>query len=62
MTSTVEDNRQVASEVRAAGINEALTVMPDEKGHFGPYGGQFVSEILMTALAELDQALSSPQE
>ena len=56
MTSTVEDNRQVASEVRAAGINEALTVMPDEKGHFGPYGGQFVSEILMTALAELDQA------
>ena len=27
--------------------------LPDEKGHFGPYGGKFVAETLMTALEEL---------
>lgn len=28
--------------------------MPDLRGHFGPYGGRFVSETLMDALEELD--------
>lgn len=28
---------------------------PDAKGHFGPYGGRFVSETLMPALDELEQ-------
>ena len=28
---------------------------PDTKGHFGPYGGRFVSETLMSALDELDE-------
>ena len=27
--------------------------LPDERGHFGPYGGVFVAETLMAALAEL---------
>ncbi len=30
--------------------------MPDQRGHFGPYGGIFVSETLMGALSELTQA------
>ncbi|MEN8213994.1 MAG: tryptophan synthase subunit beta [Pseudomonadota bacterium] len=30
--------------------------MPDQRGHFGPYGGIFVSETLMGALSELDEA------
>ncbi|WP_341675181.1 tryptophan synthase subunit beta [Niveibacterium sp. SC-1] len=30
--------------------------LPDEHGHFGPYGGIFVSETLMPALAELNAA------
>ncbi len=30
--------------------------MPDERGHFGPYGGRFVSETLMAALDELRDA------
>ena len=30
--------------------------MPDDKGHFGPYGGIFVSETLMEALTELRDA------
>ncbi|MCK4742781.1 MAG: tryptophan synthase subunit beta [Sulfuriflexus sp.] len=30
--------------------------MPDERGHFGPYGGRFVSETLMAAIEELTEA------
>jgi len=33
--------------------NESL---PDEKGHFGPYGGKFVAETLMGPLQELTEA------
>ena len=29
--------------------------LPDKRGHFGPYGGTFVSETLMLALDELNQ-------
>ena len=32
-----------------------LTSYPDQHGHFGPYGGRFVPETLMTALLELEQ-------
>jgi len=31
-------------------------MLPDPLGHFGPYGGQFVPETLMTALKELEAA------
>mgnify|MGYP002760770736 FL=1 len=30
--------------------------LPDERGHFGPYGGTFVAETLMAPLAELRAA------
>ena len=30
--------------------------MPDERGHFGPYGGKFVAETLMLPIAELNEA------
>jgi tryptophan synthase beta chain len=30
-----------------------LAALPDQRGHFGPYGGMFVPETLMTALNEL---------
>ncbi len=30
--------------------------MPDEKGHFGPYGGMFVAETLMLPIQELNAA------
>ncbi|MBS3934529.1 MAG: tryptophan synthase subunit beta [Sulfuritalea sp.] len=33
--------------------------MPDERGHFGKYGGVFVAETLIPALAELDEAYAS---
>ena len=32
------------------------TPLPDATGHFGPYGGRFVPETLMTALHDLEQA------
>ncbi|HLA34290.1 MAG TPA: tryptophan synthase subunit beta [Rhodocyclaceae bacterium] len=35
--------------------------LPDERGHFGPYGGIFVAETLMPALAELGEAYAAAQ-
>lgn len=32
------------------------TELPDELGHFGPYGGQFVADTLIDALKQLEQA------
>ena len=34
-------------------VNIDYAAMPDERGHFGIYGGRFVSETLMQALDEL---------
>ncbi len=36
--------------------NTDFTAMPDERGHFGRYGGMFVSETLMEPLEELRRA------
>lgn len=36
--------------------------LPDAAGHFGPYGGIFVSETLMAALAELRAAYESARQ
>jgi tryptophan synthase beta chain len=33
-----------------------MTSLPDMGGHFGPYGGRFVPEVLMAPLEELEQA------
>ena len=33
-----------------------MTPQPDAAGHFGPYGGRFVPEVLMAPLEELEQA------
>ncbi|WP_423407057.1 tryptophan synthase subunit beta [Heyndrickxia sp. MSNUG] len=36
--------------------------MPDEKGHFGKYGGRFVPETLMQAVLELEQEYNRAKE
>ena len=36
-----------------------LTRLPDARGHFGPYGGRFVSETLSFALEDLEKAYAS---
>ncbi len=33
-----------------------IAIQPDKTGHFGPYGGRFVPEVLMAPLEELEQA------
>ncbi len=40
----------------------APTQLPDAAGHFGPYGGIFVPETLMTALAELTAAYTQASQ
>ena len=35
-------------------ITNSLRTQPDEHGHFGQFGGQFVSETLMAAVSELE--------
>ena len=35
---------------------EDYSAFPDARGHFGPYGGVFVSETLIEPLRELDAA------
>lgn len=39
-----------------------LTSFPDQFGHFGPYGGRFVPETLMTALLELENAYTAARK
>jgi tryptophan synthase beta chain len=43
-------------------MSTAITSQPDAKGHFGPYGGVFVPETLMTALEELTQAYEAARK
>lgn len=33
-----------------------MTKLPDNKGHYGPYGGRYISETLMPAVMELEEA------
>ena len=41
---------------RPSAVPSVASPRPDARGHFGPYGGRFVSETLMKALDELDAA------
>ncbi len=40
---------------------QTTQTLPDEMGHFGPFGGRFVPETLMPALEELESAYSAAQ-
>ena len=33
-----------------------MTPQPDRGGHFGPYGGRYVPEVLMAPIEELEKA------
>ena len=41
---------------------EELLKLPDERGHFGPYGGVFAAETLMEAIGELREAYDKYKE
>ena len=38
---------------------QQAAALPDEQGHFGDFGGKFIPETLMAAVAELEQAYKS---
>jgi tryptophan synthase beta chain len=38
------------------------TSLPDLRGHFGPYGGRYVPEVLMSPLEEIEQAYAVARE
>src|SRR5262245_33104648 len=40
----------------------SLTAVPDARGRFGPFGGQYVPETLMHALHQLTQAYQQARE
>ncbi|PWT96913.1 MAG: tryptophan synthase subunit beta [Terriglobia bacterium] len=39
-----------------------MTPQPDSRGHFGPYGGRFVPEVLMAPIEELEHAYLAARE
>jgi tryptophan synthase beta chain len=39
-----------------------MTPQPDQGGHFGPYGGRYVPEVLMAPIEELEQAYLAARE
>ncbi len=42
--------------MRSSSNLSSLPKLPDRSGHFGPFGGRYVAETLMPALAELEKA------
>ncbi len=41
---------------------QKIHTLPDATGHFGPFGGRFVPETLMSAIAELEDAYRASRE
>ncbi|MEA3345401.1 MAG: tryptophan synthase subunit beta [Chloroflexota bacterium] len=58
LTVGASDTRSPACIGRMDGTSQRrlFTAAPDERGHFGPYGGRFVPETVMPALEELEAA------
>lgn len=50
------------SVVKSCPMSATITSQPDATGHFGPYGGVFVPETLMTALEELSLAYEAARK
>ena len=46
----------------ATAVKTDFETLPDERGHFGPYGGAFVAETLVAPLAELSAAYAHLRE
>ena len=52
-------SKEMIDSVQNSAPSQAL---PDEKGHFGPYGGRYVPETLMHPLQELEEEYRKAQE
>ncbi|MBN2751819.1 MAG: tryptophan synthase subunit beta [Rhodospirillaceae bacterium] len=42
-------------------LSNSFTLGPDERGHFGPYGGRFVAETLMPLVLSVEKAFDEAQ-
>lgn len=56
MTKPVTRNRILPMQSAKPALEVDPVSLPDERGHFGPYGGMYVPETLMTPLFELTEA------
>ncbi|NDI84448.1 tryptophan synthase subunit beta [Undibacterium crateris] len=67
MTTNINQDAGAAAQVSATAATAAAIYqsssyhLPDQRGHFGPYGGSFVSETLTHALSELKDAYATYQ-
>ncbi|MBC3930493.1 tryptophan synthase subunit beta [Undibacterium curvum] len=70
MTTNINQDAGAAAHVSATAATAAPAAaiyqsssyhLPDQRGHFGPYGGSFVSETLTHALSELKDAYATYQ-
>ncbi len=52
----VKDHEKVRAIRAGCPESTMMTSQPDSTGHFGPYGGRFVPEVLMAPLEELERA------
>lgn len=59
VTGSATGDSKTASETVSETRFSDLTRMPDARGHFGPYGGRFVSETLSFALEDLEKTYLS---
>ena len=55
-------NTATIANVNPVNVNQIDTSQPDALGHFGPYGGRFVPEVLMSPLEELEQAYAEARQ
>ncbi|MBR7778869.1 tryptophan synthase subunit beta [Undibacterium rugosum] len=62
VTSVTSATAATAATVASTAIYQSASYhLPDQRGHFGPYGGSFVSETLTHALSELKDAYATYQ-
>ena len=52
----MKDHEKMRRFVKAAMESTMIVSQPDAGGHFGPYGGRYVPEVLMAPLEELEKA------
>lgn len=56
MTLTARHGRSIKLPMTQGKLSNSLKNQPDERGHFGPYGGRYVAETLMPLILEVEKA------
>src|SRR5918911_1706702 len=61
-TARLSQNKSSLCDKLASGMTTTTKIEPNERGHWGPYGGRFVPETLMAPLEELTAAYKSARD